>query len=709
MSIRAKILLSISVLGLILLFFVANDTIKVVQIYQENQKAIKINQASNLLLKAAGSWAVERGTSAGTLGNPSKASDAQLETIRAKRMEADSTYAEAVAIIDQIGSDAVKSDINKVNGTLAQVRSLRQNVDAALGAKRNQDEQELRVKFFQKITQLITESQKLRVHEEEQLGEHISAHIAMAFGIRDSLWIVTEYSGRERGLLAGTIGASRPLNSTLVTLGNFRGHIETGWDHAVDLESELTPEFHDVMQVAKKIYFDDFSTLRASVIEAGSTGSNPAYPVTASAWFENATRAMSSIFAAQEIAKRDIAAMIKKDASTALLWMIFDIAIIIVAIVAYAGSLWIVVKQVVNPLEKIRATLIELASGNLEAWVPNIEGKGELPDMARAVYKFKQETRAANAYREEQEEFRLQTKKEQAEALSSLADNFETTVGSVIDALSSSATELSATSGEVSSIATRTATNSTDVQHSANEAGEEIESVTAAVSEINRAIVEMSAQVRETSQLTNEAALKATDAGEKVAALNAASAKIKSIVELIADIANQTNLLALNATIEAARAGEAGKGFAVVANEVKSLASQTQKATEEISTHVGTMLSEIESSTEAVNTINTAVENTNSTMTQIAGAVEEQASATSEVSKAANHAAEKIRSVVSAINTVSTDANSTGGATEEMQMAIDELSKNSNLLSQETNRFIEGVRTDIGSEDTPASGDEKAA
>ena len=61
---------------------------------------------------------------------------------------------------------------------------------------------------------------------------------------------------------------------------------------------------------------------------------------------------------------------------------------------------------------------------------------------------------------------------------------------------------------------------------------------------------------------------------------------IDEVVGFIRTIAGQTNLLALNATIEAARAGEAGRGFAVVASEVKALATQTAKATEEISSQI---------------------------------------------------------------------------------------------------------------------------
>jgi methyl-accepting chemotaxis protein len=74
-----------------------------------------------------------------------------------------------------------------------------------------------------------------------------------------------------------------------------------------------------------------------------------------------------------------------------------------------------------------------------------------------------------------------------------------------------------------------------------------------------------------------------------VSVLTESTAGIESIVRLINEIAERTNLLALNATIEAARAGEAGKGFSVVAQEVKSLATQTARATGEITAYVVAM------------------------------------------------------------------------------------------------------------------------
>lgn len=109
--------------------------------------------------------------------------------------------------------------------------------------------------------------------------------------------------------------------------------------------------------------------------------------------------------------------------------------------------------------------------------------------------------------------------------------------------------------------------------------------------------------------------------------LSETAEKIGQVISLIGEIASQTNLLALNATIEAARAGEAGKGFAVVASEVKSLATQTAKATEDITSQIGNVQSATSTTVQEIEKIRETIVGINQVSTRIAAAVEEQGTA----------------------------------------------------------------------------------
>ena len=155
-----------------------------------------------------------------------------------------------------------------------------------------------------------------------------------------------------------------------------------------------------------------------------------------------------------------------------------------------------------------------------------------------------------------------------------------------------------------------------------------MQSVASATEELSTSVDEIGRRVRESNQIAEAAVVQAQQTDGRIGKLSRAAQEIGDVVKLITAIAEQTNLLALNATIEAARAGDAGRGFAVVASEVKSLASQTAKATDEISSHILGMQDATQELVAAIKAIGGTIGQISSIASTIASAVEQQSSAT---------------------------------------------------------------------------------
>lgn len=160
----------------------------------------------------------------------------------------------------------------------------------------------------------------------------------------------------------------------------------------------------------------------------------------------------------------------------------------------------------------------------------------------------------------------------------------------------------------------------------------DLSSVAAAVEEMTASIAEISRNMNMSREASSSILTDSNQSSSYAQQLNEKMKNMKSIVDLIGNIASQVNLLALNATIEAARAGDAGKGFAVVAAEVKNLATQTTRATEDISHQIHEIQASSNNVVSSIDGIASSASNMNHYITGVASAIEEQTAVTSEIS-----------------------------------------------------------------------------
>jgi len=351
-----------------------------------------------------------------------------------------------------------------------------------------------------------------------------------------------------------------------------------------------------------------------------------------------------------------------------------------------------VARSVTGPLQRMTVAMNDLASGNLAVEVPGVGRSDEVGEMAKAVEIFKSNAVARQKLEAEQREAETRVASGRKADMNKMADNFETAVGQIVEAVSSASSQLELSAGTLTATAERAQELTTAVAAASEEASTNVQSVASATEEMASSVSEISRQVQQSARMATDAVDQARVTNDRVSELSKAATRIGDVVELINTIAGQTNLLALNATIEAARAGEAGRGFAVVASEVKALAEQTAKATGEIGQQISGIQAATQESVNAIQAISGTIEKLSEISSTIAAAVEQQGAATQEISRNVQQASMGTQQVSSNIGDVQRGASETGSASSQVLAAAQSLSGDSNRLKLEVGRFLNSVR-----------------
>ncbi len=371
-------------------------------------------------------------------------------------------------------------------------------------------------------------------------------------------------------------------------------------------------------------------------------------------------------------------------------------SLIVLAILGVVGAFF--ARMISGPIATIAKTTDKIANGYFDTVIPYQKRGDEIGPLARSLEKFRLAMISAEKLAKEQQERAVQDRKEAeqraaiGEALANRARKFDEIVSRALEEFTTAAGNLDENATAMSAIAEETATQSRGITAASQNASNNVQSVAAATEELTMSVSEISSKVEHSRNATSNAVSRAEVMRERVGGLETAANAISDVVGLITDIAGQTNLLALNATIEAARAGEAGKGFAVVASEVKALATQTSKATEDISRQVQAIQETTSASVSGIHDILTVISELEEASAQISAAIAQQNSATMQISESIQSAAGSVSEVDNNIHGVNDAAQEAGVTATRMRTASELLSEQSNILKSEVMSFLNDVR-----------------
>lgn len=286
----------------------------------------------------------------------------------------------------------------------------------------------------------------------------------------------------------------------------------------------------------------------------------------------------------------DIQSVVDNSEGVVRIGQIFDQAIslmagiaalftVIIAIVAY-----ILIKRIIQVIEKVKAQLTRVAQGDLTG---KLEGRisqrnDELGAMVRNT------NIAMDSFRSS-----MLSVKDTTDAVESGSTDMKEKTENAVNANEQVATAIGNVAAEVSQQASavdQMIENVASLADAGKAVSTAVEEALQYMKQLDGNSADMKAKMESMSEESAHMDVNVQEISEKIDVTSKGIQEMETILGSIEEIASETNLLALNASIEAARAGDAGRGFAVVADSIKGLSENTSNELENIRKIISTLV-----------------------------------------------------------------------------------------------------------------------
>jgi methyl-accepting chemotaxis protein len=661
------------------------------KLYVANRTAGEAVEVASRLLAIPERLSTERGSYNVVMTGEGAASDKARADMASAATFSDEGFTAAVAAIKGSAYEGAAAQVAAIETLWRDVRATRQAIAPLVAvAKKERDPAAwptlvtTMLGYHARVIGMVDVLDRAAAAANGDLGSYLD--------IARKSWNMRDNAGQRSALITGAINSGAVIPAAIVDqLYDLFGRVDQDWRSIVASVERLgdPPLLVQATDTVKQRFFGTSVPVYDAAIAAGRRDGK--YPMNVAEYRNRYIPGLDSTLLPRDAALR-VAATIADAGRNDAVWRLGEaIAMLLVVLATLAAVSVFFTRHIAAPLAGLTATMRRLAEHDMTVEIVGAGRGDEIGSIAEAVEVFKQNMIKADALAIEQES-QNETKIRRAHHLDAIARAFEGKVGTLVGALSSAAAEMQATAGSMTATAERTNQQSMAVAAAAEEASTNVQTVASAAEQLSSSSAEIGRQVAQSAQIAGKAVDDAKHTDLVVQSLASGAQKIGEVVTLIQGIAAQTNLLALNATIEAARAGEAGKGFAVVASEVKHLATQTAKATEDISAQIGKIQDATGDAVTAIQGIGAVIGQISEIAAAIASAVEQQGAATQEITRNVQQAAQGTQEVTQNISRVKEATEANGAAATQVLGSAGGLSKQAEQLSAEVGEFLRSVK-----------------
>ena len=691
LSIRTILGLLIGAMALLLIALSLGALLEATHRFTDARRIAPVALGSQQLFASLVSAKVERGTLALVLGADA-AVDAVGETrIADNRRVAEKSYADAMVRLGAIDLPGLSRIIETLRATHDALAAARPRADAASRqAKAARDAgtvQEVLKAYQSSLDAIIAAGEFV-----EASSKLVDPVIDQLLSAKQAAWAMRTYAGSAIFRVENAVASGKSWSTAdIVGVAEDHGRAAFAWATLDDVAARADSPKSLVEAIGKirrdylgyangdlKTYVDTLTLGKQLDMSLHEVQGRDA-------------AAMAPIVDTANVALNLMVARADDQTSLARSSLLLNGAMMLAAVGFTIAGFLIANRRVSRPIQMMTGAMRRLAERDMTVMIPGSGRGDEIGAMAAAVQVFKdnmiEADRLAEAQRAEQTQ-----KEARSTHIERLNTDFDSSARDALASLANAATELRTTAGGMSNNSDVASKQAGAVAAASDQTSANVQTVAAATEQLSASIQEISRQIAQSSTIAGQAVSEAAETSATMRTLADAAQKIGDVVRLINDIASQTNLLALNATIEAARAGEAGKGFAVVASEVKSLATQTARATEDISAQIAAMQDSTGAAVTAIERIDTTIGRMNDIATSIAAAMDQQGAATQEIARNVQEAARGTAEVSSNIGGLSQAVDETGVASIDVLSAADELGRQAETLRVRVGTFLADIR-----------------